>query len=612
MSSCHPLPYAATPTYANHTFFNNQRQRILFLLHRSNPPPHPTSPPHPSSPQTNFSCIRHNSETPTLQQSSPTKALSTPAADTINLCLPSPPQPKILVRHMGHQLSPPLPQIYPRILRHVPEFYLIPPLVVTPHVPSDIDHAIDSYTLPAWRNNTSSLPTPSNTPESPRISKNLTTNPVEHPGITPNFKNLTTNPIEHPGVTPNFQKNLTTNPVEHPGITPNFKNLTTNPVEHSEVTPNFKKKLDYEPRRTLHSNPYLTTHSLEHSGLTMNTAEPSCAPPDSPRRPLHIVENVPTRFGPQTCIPSYLKSARSHIHSGDMMNSYTDLGHSSTHTHAKETRNFEIQTILDFHLDAEYTPSCDNALSHSGDLLDMIEGVSSTCPVSKNDAHRDTAGNEDPASTKSRNIGGIDLDHIILNFQPIRRVTLHTIAFLEIIGQRTSGPGYLWKGLGKPNILLFIQSKREGVKICGGREKAFTSNQHNILTFMYTVLRYLPFSPGMESPSLYSIYILFITMSVLPTYSHGTVWNGIFLDADLTFVFTPENDKLMDVDPDFLYFQIIRVDNSYSPLRNFVFPQSLFPMTEQVRISLRKKLNRHYAIEKSARPKAVFVNMIAS
>ncbi|OXA48453.1 hypothetical protein Fcan01_16260 [Folsomia candida] len=88
--------------------------------------------------------------------SSPTKALSTPAAGTIKLCLPSPPQPKILRRHMGHQLSPPrppLPQIYPRILRPVPEFYLIPPLVVTPHVPSDIDHAIDSYTLPAWRNN---------------------------------------------------------------------------------------------------------------------------------------------------------------------------------------------------------------------------------------------------------------------------------------------------------------------------------------------------------------------------------------------------------------------------------------------------------------------------
>ncbi|OXA39953.1 hypothetical protein Fcan01_25396 [Folsomia candida] len=257
MSSCHPLPYAATPTYANHTFFNNQRQRILFLLHRSNPPPHPTSPPHPSSPQTNFSCIRHNSETPTLQQSSPTKALSTPAADTINLCLPSPPQPKILVRHMGHQLSPPrqpLPQIYPRILRHVPEFYLIPPLVVTPHVPSDIDHAIDSYTLPAWRNNVPILQRP---------------RPLQ---FTTDISFLYTVDL------------LTSNPVEHPGVTPNFQ------------------KLDNQPH---------------------------------------------------------------------------------------------------FHLDAEYTPSCDNALSHSGDLLDMIEGVSSTCPVSKNDAHRDTAGNEDPASTKS-------------------------------------------------------------------------------------------------------------------------------------------------------------------------------------------------------------------
>ncbi|OXA43342.1 Agglutinin receptor [Folsomia candida] len=245
--------------------------------------------------------LRSNKFCHATSTSSPTKALSTPAADTIKLCLPSPPQPKILVRHMGHQLSPPrppLPQIYPRILRHVPEFYLIPPLVVTPHVPSDIDHAIDSYTLPAWRNNVPILQrprplqfttdisflytvdlltsnpvehpgvtpnfqkldnqprrTPRNHPEfqkfeyqphrtprsHPEFPKNLTTNPVEHPGITPNFKNLTTNPIEHPGVTPNFQKNLTTNPVEHPGITPNFKNLTTNPVEHHGVTPNFQK-----------------------------------------------------------------------------------------------------------------------------------------------------------------------------------------------------------------------------------------------------------------------------------------------------------------------------------------------------------------------------------
>ncbi|OXA46144.1 Transforming acidic coiled-coil-containing protein 3 [Folsomia candida] len=208
----------------------------------------------------------------------------------------------------------------------------------------------------------------------PNFQKNLTTNPVEHPGITPNFKNLTTNPVEHPGVTPNFQKNLTTNPVEHPGITPNFKNLTTNPVEHPGVTPNFQKNL--------------TTNPVEHPGITPNFKNLTTNPVEH-----SIHRRTFLRTSGFTSTPP--------AHSGKRPNPIRSPNMHTILPQAKETQNFEIQTILDFHLDAEYTPSCDNALSHSGDLLDMIEGVSSTCPVSKNDAHRDTAGNEDPASTKS-------------------------------------------------------------------------------------------------------------------------------------------------------------------------------------------------------------------
>lgn len=101
-------------------------------------------------------------------------------------------------------------------------------------------------------------------------------------------------------------------------------------------------------------------------------------------------------------------------------------------------------------------------------------------------------------------------------------------------------------------------------------------------------------------------------IAICLTYCNGTAWSDLFLDADLTFLFTHNGDMLIDVDTDFPYFQVVRDENSYTPLRHLVLFQSIFATTgtNLLHSPLRKHGYRY--LEKSARPKIVFINLAQS
>lgn len=89
-----------------------------------------------------------------------------------------------------------------------------------------------------------------------------------------------------------------------------------------------------------------------------------------------------------------------------------------------------------------------------------------------------------------------------------------------------------------------------------------------------------------------------------------TAWKDLFHHADLTFVFTPSNNKFIDVDSDFPYFVAVRDDNPYTPLRHFVLNQSTFSANDPTNLTLYQTKYGYRIMEKSARPKAIFVSLI--
>lgn len=112
----------------------------------------------------------------------------------------------------------------------------------------------------------------------------------------------------------------------------------------------------------------------------------------------------------------------------------------------------------------------------------------------------------------------------------------------------------------------------------------------------------------MSGPSC--MIILFITTAIVPLLCTCTMWDGSFLEADLTFVFTRDGNKLMDVDSDFPYFDIVRNNNSYTPVKHFVLNQSIFLTKRKIWKYLR--VHGYRSTEKSSRAKAIFINLLAS
>lgn len=102
-------------------------------------------------------------------------------------------------------------------------------------------------------------------------------------------------------------------------------------------------------------------------------------------------------------------------------------------------------------------------------------------------------------------------------------------------------------------------------------------------------------------------------ISTWTLYSACSVWNDIFIDADISFAFTYENKMLLDVEKDFPYFQALRLANSYTPLRSFSPNQSEFlAMPAPLYFNKSKAKYGYPDTEKSPRPKVMFINLISS
>lgn len=84
----------------------------------------------------------------------------------------------------------------------------------------------------------------------------------------------------------------------------------------------------------------------------------------------------------------------------------------------------------------------------------------------------------------------------------------------------------------------------------------------------------------------------------------ATLWEGLFLDADLIFVFTPECWKSINVDSDYAYFNFVMAGNPYTPLQNFVFCH--FP-SHFMMLEIFYSQDGYKPVEKVARPTATFI-----
>lgn len=106
------------------------------------------------------------------------------------------------------------------------------------------------------------------------------------------------------------------------------------------------------------------------------------------------------------------------------------------------------------------------------------------------------------------------------------------------------------------------------------------------------------------------ICLFFVTIST--SYGTCTVCSGLFIDADLTFVYTPESDKSFAVDTGFPYVHVVMADNFYTPLRHVVFNQSIFSAMD-----INRHLNHLIKFEypetkKFSRPIVLSLNFVAS
>lgn len=105
-----------------------------------------------------------------------------------------------------------------------------------------------------------------------------------------------------------------------------------------------------------------------------------------------------------------------------------------------------------------------------------------------------------------------------------------------------------------------------------------------------------------------------IVFATIIKYCTSTIWSGLFLDADISFVFTPDSSYLLDMEKDLPYFDLVLVDNPNVPMRNFVLNQSTFESKDHVSILFTQLKVSHGSrdTEKSARQKVIFINMVVS
>lgn len=100
--------------------------------------------------------------------------------------------------------------------------------------------------------------------------------------------------------------------------------------------------------------------------------------------------------------------------------------------------------------------------------------------------------------------------------------------------------------------------------------------------------------------------IIFLTAILSEiSYSSQFVWDGIFVNADLTFVFTPECSNLSLVEDDFHYFQAVRTTNPYTPLHHVTHchTRSMFHFPKQAKF---KDSYVSQDLDKSTRYKSIF------
>ncbi|OXA40744.1 hypothetical protein Fcan01_24429 [Folsomia candida] len=114
-----------------------------------------------------------------------------------------------------------------------------------------------------------------------------------------------------------------------------------------------------------------------------------------------------------------------------------------------------------------------------------------------------------------------------------------------------------------------------------------------------------------------SVSWIFLFITILATLSHcSNQWSGIFLDADLTFIFSPMCKKhfftpwrmtsMKEFDIAMPDFPDVTASNTYTPLRIAFLCHDWMEVSYEYSTE-HLKVFRYREIEKSARPKAAFV-----
>lgn len=106
------------------------------------------------------------------------------------------------------------------------------------------------------------------------------------------------------------------------------------------------------------------------------------------------------------------------------------------------------------------------------------------------------------------------------------------------------------------------------------------------------------------SHSGFSLITIILT---LPTSKCSSIWDGIFLDADITFIFISECSKLLDSDS--AYFHSVLISNSYTPLRHIVLCETLSDFHLPIEVDSLHGF-AHRESKKSARHRALVIPLI--
>ncbi len=108
------------------------------------------------------------------------------------------------------------------------------------------------------------------------------------------------------------------------------------------------------------------------------------------------------------------------------------------------------------------------------------------------------------------------------------------------------------------------------------------------------------------------IYLIISTISLFQNFSEcNCLWSSLFLNADITFIFTPECSKLLDENRDFPYFQKLRAGNPYTPQRQIILCRTTSAFNSSNGINPLRRY-AYLGTEKSPRPKAIFVPVDAT